>query len=530
MSDDILQKIIAKKRREIERLGFALGAEVPKTRVRKKVRFLSQSGVILEIKKASPSKGDIAPNLDVVALAKTYAKLGAKNISVLSESSFFKGSLNDLRRVADALEGVAILRKDFIIFKEEIAISHFCGADAVLLIARILEKGALLDFALECLRWDLCPFIELAEDSCVKKAQFVLANLAVAKSAAADSRLDSPQDSRLDSHLDFRLSRPDSPQDSQDLADFRVAFGVNSRDLRKFNIDLLRPIALQKNLGQSVIFESGIRGEFGARFAARMGFRGILVGEAAVRDSHVAEGILRGFEGESSAQDLPQDSQRFARFWESVALKTRAQTSPLVKICGITNIDDAMAATSLGADFLGFICAQKSHRCVNAATITAIREALAGRFEKLPLLVGVITELDSQEAKEAIKLVECGVLDALQCHDFVPKNIKNLPFYAAKSIENLADIEALRQGYALPRILLDSPKNQRAPIDKKLVFEAQKLAPLWLAGNLNVENLGDVLRAFCPELVDVCSALERAAGRKDGEKMRKFFEIIKGQK
>src|SRR3972149_2732385 len=111
--------------------------------------------LIAEIKKASPSKGLLCPNLDAVSLARTYAENGAAAISILTESRFFQGSLSYIEEVKGALslgeyEGVTplcppLLRKDFIFDPYQVYEARAAGADALLLIAAILDGGLLGD-------------------------------------------------------------------------------------------------------------------------------------------------------------------------------------------------------------------------------------------------------------------------------------------------------------------------------------------------------------------------------------------------
>ncbi len=104
-----------------------------------------QVALIAEVKKASPSAGVICPNFDPVAIAKQYEAAGADCISVLTDETFFQGSLDYLRRIRAAVN-LPLLRKDFIIDERQILQSVENGADAILLIARILDDSQLRDF------------------------------------------------------------------------------------------------------------------------------------------------------------------------------------------------------------------------------------------------------------------------------------------------------------------------------------------------------------------------------------------------
>lgn len=106
--------------------------------------------LIAEIKRASPSKGDFAPDLCAKATAETYARCGASALSVLTDRRFFRGGLDDLREARGALErigrSIPILRKDFLLDPYQIVESRAAGADAVLLIVRILSDDEIATF------------------------------------------------------------------------------------------------------------------------------------------------------------------------------------------------------------------------------------------------------------------------------------------------------------------------------------------------------------------------------------------------
>ena len=122
MAKDILKEIVDARSELIKQKGYSFGFEIPEKRLRKVHPFIQEKGAILEVKRASPSKGDIAPDLNSFETALTYAKAGARAISCLTEPNYFKGTLEDLMnvcRAADTFENEtgknppAVLRKDF---------------------------------------------------------------------------------------------------------------------------------------------------------------------------------------------------------------------------------------------------------------------------------------------------------------------------------------------------------------------------------------------------------------------------------
>lgn len=535
---DILDEIVARRRADYARLGPSFGCEIPAHRRRPIVPFLAIPGAILEIKRASPSKGDIAPDLDPVSLAGKYAAAGAKNVSVLTESNFFKGSLDDLVAVSDAYSHISFLRKDFILYEDELDIAYRCGADAVLLIARILDTPLLLALAAKCRAFGMTPFIEVREESDVAK-------LAAACKAGTAS------------------------------GEGAVLAGVNSRDLATFRIDPLVPAILRTKLPCRAVFESGASTPGSCRFARRLGFDGILIGEAAAKSPETAHELVSAF------ADARPDW--VGQFWREIGRRTelgRADSAlrhdgsapraarPLVKICGLTNAEDALLAASLGADLLGFVFAPSPRRAsaqavrdINARLSASTKPkpdecaqppagsahgaccAPPGQPKNRPLLVGVIVDPDSPEAKEAFALAAEGVLDAVQYHGEHPETDLSkidgaggsfgIGRYAAVRLGGEADLERIEflRASGEPRILLDARVEGIAggtgkTIPKSLVRSASVQAGLWLAGGLNPANVRMYIEEFEPELIDASSGLESAPGKKDPLLLKSFFREI----
>ncbi len=147
----ILDKIVARKRQEIEAARQKLPVRDVEARlqnapvIRNFRAALEQPGkiqIIAEVKKASPSDGVLRADFDPVAIARTYERHGAACISVLTDGPFFQGSLAHLSAIRSAVQ-IPILRKDFILERYQLLEARWAGADAVLLIAEILDDKQL---------------------------------------------------------------------------------------------------------------------------------------------------------------------------------------------------------------------------------------------------------------------------------------------------------------------------------------------------------------------------------------------------
>ncbi|SHK87288.1 indole-3-glycerol phosphate synthase [Fibrobacter sp. UWOV1] len=509
MSEDILAKIVRMRREDIERLGLNFGIEISEKREVGHTEFLGNAGAILEVKRASPSKGDIAPDLDPVGLATTYAEAHAQAVSVLTETNFFKGTLRDLIAVANLMESrrkqglhaCAVLRKDFLLFEDEIDIAYRCGADAVLLIARILDDEQLVRMAKRAASFDMQAFVEVRETDDLRKLKVVTDALG-------------------------------------DAAAKTIVAGVNSRDLATFHTDPLVPASVRSKLPAKAVFESGILCPADATYARNLGFTGILVGEAVAKNPPLAKEVVHAFEsGSENAR---------GKFWKKYAERKaakRAENRPLVKICGITCEEDGLLAAELGADMLGFVFST-TKRLTTEKFVRSFAEKIrlchpersANGVEGSPLLVGVITDPESPEGKTAIKLAREGVLDAVQLHGVDPSNLAAtaIPYYCAARVGEESDFDkvaALRKN-GEPRILLDAkvegtPGGTGKTIPENLLREKAGELPLWLAGGITPENVGAIADKFHPELVDVSSGVEDAPGIKNAEKISALFDALK---
>ena len=241
-----LEEILRVKREEIERLRARAAELERQARARTDFRdfraALRQSddklGVIAEVKKASPSAGVIAESFDPIEIAKDYERGGANAISVLTDSQFFQGKLQDLADVRRAVS-VPLLRKDFILDEIQIAESPANGADAILLIVAALEQKELLDLL----------------------------------DAAATYRLDVLVEVHTREELNCALG-----------AGAKI-IGINNRNLATFDVDLAVTEELCREVPDEIVLvcESGIKTLQDVARVKACGADAILVGEALMR-------------------------------------------------------------------------------------------------------------------------------------------------------------------------------------------------------------------------------------------------------
>lgn len=209
--------------------------------------ILQKPGIqlIAEIKRASPSKGDLRPDLDIAEMAMLYEKHGVELVSVLCEEKFFKGSLDDIKKVRQRT-GLSILCKDFIIDSYQIYEAKLSGADAVLLIAAILDNEQIAEL------------------------------IDVARSLEMDSVVEVHSERELKCVLELG-------------SDLEIA-GINHRNLEDFSVDTAITEKLMPYFGAAhlVISESGIDSAEQIKKLDELGVDGALIGEALMVAENIA--------------------------------------------------------------------------------------------------------------------------------------------------------------------------------------------------------------------------------------------------
>lgn len=240
--ENFLDKILAEKRREIDMMVMETPRPVRQTkgfvqRLREDEAYLQ---VIGEVKRASPSLGAINMTVDVLSQAKSYETAGVSAISVLTDPVFFKGSIDDLRLVADNVS-IPVLNKDFIIDKKQIVRAVNSGATIVLLIVACLSESDLKKLYQFAVSLGLEVLVEVHNAPELEVAHRIGADL----------------------------------------------IGVNNRNLKTFEVSLqnsLDLVSLQQ-ADRFYISESGIKSHLEAEQVAA-DFRAVLVGEALMKDGN----------------------------------------------------------------------------------------------------------------------------------------------------------------------------------------------------------------------------------------------------
>lgn len=512
--------------------------------------------LMAEIKRASPSKGPISMSANAAQQALTYALSGASVISVLTEPTWFKGSLLDMRLARQAIDALpnrpAILRKDFIVDEYQIAEARLHGADTVLLIVAMLPIHRLKALYGYSLSLGMEPLVEVNN----------AAEMGHAISLGAK------------------------------------VVGVNNRNLHNFEVDMgttsrLADMVKEKDIILCAL--SGISSHEDVKLYVEQGVNAVLVGESLMRAKDTSAFIrdLLGWPETQGAAD--EDS-----------------SAPLVKICGIRSLQEAQVAVEVGADLLGLMFVPTSKRHVPIDEAIRISHAVRSlRLENItdesllhlsklsvssssneniknapwfthhsqrlssslpphharPLLVGVF---QNQPLEFILEIASTVQLDIVQLHGNEPLHWANhIPVPVIRVFHVGSSGGTTVEGITRPGlhqfVLLDSARNEGGlsggtgklvdwDLAKEIVdagevpspkpepqqqtsktingsFKHQTThrMPLILAGGLTPDNVAEAIRAVRPWAVDVSGGVEKRDGSgKDPEKVAAFVRAVKG--
>ncbi len=257
MAGNILQRIADTKRREVAAMKrvipedklreSALGCERVPLDMSRSIMF-ANPGFIAEHKRRSPSKGEISPMSDVALTAKMYAENGAAAMSVLTDTPYFGGCLEDLAIAREAAPGLPLLRKEFIVDEYQIYQARLYGADTILLIAAMIDAYSIGRFNDVAHSLGLQTLVELHTE---------------------EELVSLPADADM--------------------------VGVNNRDLTSFHTDINNASRLIDSLPQGMVrvAESGIKTPEDVVRLREAGFDGFLIGEAFMSHLNPGEALKR---------------------------------------------------------------------------------------------------------------------------------------------------------------------------------------------------------------------------------------------
>jgi indole-3-glycerol phosphate synthase/phosphoribosylanthranilate isomerase len=404
---------------------------------------------VMEVKKASPSAGAFAP-ADAGAQALAYAG-AADAVSVLTDTPFFGGSLDDLRAVRAAFAG-PVLAKDFVIDPRQVVEARLAGADAVLAMLSVLGDEEARGVIEEARALNMDVLVEAHDEAEVRRAVALGAPL----------------------------------------------IGINNRDLKTLRVDLATTerLAFLVPADRLVVAESGIEDRADvARLAPH------------------ADAFLVG----SSLMRAP-----------APARAARALAYGRVKVCGVTNEEDARLAARSGASWVGMVMVPGTPRAVTLAQAEAVADAAGGAAR-----VAVFRNEKMMAVADAARALG---LDAVQLHGAEDAAyIRGLRSLLPDGVEIWA---AGAVGEAVPeprlgadRTLFDTSVRGQSggtgiAFDWARISGRFELGAALLAGGLRPENAAEAARVGAYGL-DVCSGVEAAPGRKDPARVGAFFAALR---
>ena len=504
-----------------------------------------------EFKRASPSKGNIATHLNAGEQALKYAKAGANIISVLTEPRWFQGTLHDMEQVRlrtteaagkNSSQRPAVLRKEFTTSKYQITEALAHGADTILLIVAVLPQHLLKELIDHARSLGMEPLVEVHAD----------VELEVALEAGAK------------------------------------VIGVNNRNLHTFQMDLHTTEHVA-----DLLIDHGCTFDHSNALAAKESkytlcslsgmstawdvdrYRKINVGMCLIGES-----LMRAADPTAAIAGLCLDPKDWEEKRSSLA-GGGAYTggTKLVKVCGVTNPEDALVACQAGANLIGVIFVPKSKRCVTPEQGRAVVDAVRSFGERTqrtklrltesetasptsqmmlnahaledasrrPLVVGVFQNQSPEFIQEMVE--SCG-LDVVQLHGsegMEAANEKLCGVPAIRVVDIDTDPETGKASENAVETILDSItkdplailldtaiKGEKAGGGTGVTFDhtiAEKVQsaglPVIIAGGLTPENVPDAIMSTRPWGVDVSSGTEASPGTKDHDKVKTFVKGVR---
>eukprot|EP00045_Choanoeca_perplexa_P004818 m.40842 g.40842 ORF g.40842 m.40842 type:complete len:921 (-) comp12783_c0_seq2:89-2851(-) len=552
--EDILTVISRQRRADVAEAKAVMDLDTLKARVATeaptqldfaaRLRQSSPLAVMAEVKRASPSKGDIALGIEAGPQALKYAQGGAAAISVLTEPTWFKGTLADLLQVRQALESLgtarpAVLRKDFLIDEYQIYEARLYGADTCLLIVAILSDDELTHLIQVARSLNMEPLVEVR--SCSSRAQckvYVYEYLSATLCVCLIPPFCQPQ-----------VANPAEMQRA--LAAHAKVIGINNRNLRDFTVDSATTTTVIASAQQALddvllCALSGISNRVNVQLYRAAGCQAVLVGEALMRATDPASLIS--------------------------SLKGQQPLDPLVKICGLKDVATAEATVRAGADMIGLVFAAKSSRLVTlpqaAAIANAVKQlaphgtqvdlsavvatkgdytaraaALRKICEQRTLVVGVFANQAPEEViaiadEVGLDIIQLSGTEGLDASKHYPGRVVIKAAHVAdgdnaqEMVAKMTDVTDAERAHAL---LLDTKSGQAlggtgVAFDWEIAAKVQAAGvPIFVAGGLDPSTVQQAVEQVSPLGVDVSSGVETNKA-KDLTKIAAFVQAAKCRK
>lgn len=458
-----LKTLLSERSNEILKNGFAFGINIPQQRSAPLCPPQSDSTLII----AEINHTFLSKNNNPIATTSYYLDRGANIIAISAQDGFFKESITYLMQIKNTFKKSTILRKDWIKSPEEIEVSYKIGADMVWLsIATFINQIDIFETILqEIEKYQITPI-------------FQIQNLE-----------------------EFNFLKPYNPQ--------FISLALDSLNNHQDIFILKQKISSISN-EIKIIFQSHINNNHDGYLIGANGFDGIFFN--IINQTTPLPNLIKSYK-----KGTKQTNIFYQKLFNNLAFKNK----PLIKICGITNIDDAISCAQMGADMIGYILSAKNPKYIDNKTIKQISKALKTLYPDV-LLIGVICE-DSLELKNAKELLGQNILDALQLQmpsnppHFANQNLTqaDFNFYLSTTIEKYT---SLQESYT-PFILLDS-------INKSPNLEKLKTFKQLFVAIQNERDLSGLLE-FDIAMLDIDITKENDARKKDLEKINQIIYKIK---
>jgi indole-3-glycerol phosphate synthase/phosphoribosylanthranilate isomerase len=452
---DVLAEIVARKRTDVAERLAGIGLAELRAKAAPAARSLGAAlarpgaRFIMEVKKASPSAGRLAA-ADAGAQARAYAG-AADAVSVLTDTPYFGGSLDDLRAVRAAFDG-PVLAKDFVIDPRQVAEARIAGADAILVMLSVLDDAE--------------------------------ARLMIEEARALG------MDALVEAHDEAEVARA--------VALGAPLIGINNRNLKTLAVDL----AVTERLARLVPADRVIVAESGVEDRADV-----------ARLAPYADAFLVG-----SALMRAATPARAAR----------ALAYGRVKICGVTNEEDAVLASRAGANWVGMVMVPGTPRAVTLAQAEKIAAAADG--------AAPVAVFRNEKMMAVADAARAAGLAAVQLHGAEDaayiRGLRNLLPAAVEIWATGAVGETVPEPrLGADRTLFDTSVGGRTggtgiAFDWARLEGRNELGSALLAGGLRPDNAAAAARVGAYAL-DVCSGVEAAPGRKDPARLGAFFAALR---